>query len=240
MPLILPSAATARGVRALTIAAAQAQAMRPLRLRICSGSEDGELTTSWLALLSNTALQLDLRHDAAQRGLADDAVVAWGGEPGPLEPGQPALLCGEPARAYLERAHGVIAEELTQPIAAVVPQRLAGYDEPLLTFQEPTVSVPIARAWRIAAESIAQRPALQALAYSPRSGAHLVYEPAERRLCVLTQLAWSPLAFARQARRLVTPVAREALPAWTWRTHAQLLIAAWIDLDVYQPSSRSA
>ena len=31
----------------------------------------------------------------------------------------------------------------------------------------------------------------------------------------------------------------DALPAWTWRSHVHLLVAAWLDLAVYQPASFS-
>ena len=213
-----------------------------MRIQIADQGADGELLASWLAVLSNTPLQLEIILGSAAGTLPPiDALIAWGETLPNLPAGIPALLAGEAARIWLAQVHGIAVEHLTQPLAEVLPQRLVGDHEPLLAAQEPVVDAPVARSWRFGIDAVSRHPGLEVLGHSPRSGVYLVYEEATRRLAVLTQIGWSPLAFARQARRLVAIDAQsdDALPAWTWRSHVHLLVAAWLDLAVYQPASFS-
>ena len=242
MPLVLKRLPATGSSRLLDHERAAQQEIRPLRIQIADQEADGELLASWLAILSNTPLQLEIFLGVTAGSAAPiDAVIAWNETLPVLSGGVPALLAGEAARSWLADTHGIAAEHLTQPVAEVLPQRLVGDHEALLVAQEPVVDVPVARSWRFGIDAVSRHPGLVVLGFSPRSGVYLVYEAATRRLAVLSQIGWSPLAFARQARRLtaIDAQADEALPAWTWRSHVHLLVAAWLDLAVYQPASFS-
>ena len=240
MPLILPHLPSAGGIRLISQEHAGQQEIRPLRIQVADPGTDGELLASWLALLSNTPLQIEIILGAsAVAGNAIDGILAWDAALPPLPAGVPALLIGEAARAWLTEVHRIPVEHLTHPLAEVLPQRLVGDHHPLITAQEPVVDVPIARTWRFGIEAISRVAGLDVLGHSPRSGVHLVHEVETGRLAVLTQLAWSPLGFARESRRLVAidDLAQDTLPEWTWRSHVHLLVASWLDLAVYQPAS---
>ncbi len=238
MPLVLSAPPAGSGPRFISPEFAARQEIRPLRVLVLDGERDGELLASWLALLSNTPLQIEILLDPTRGPF--DGVVAWG-TPAALPHGIPALLVGETARHALAADHGLIAEPLTRPLAEILPHRIIGHGHPLVAGHEPVSDLPIARDWRIGADAVTRvaGAALVPLASSPRAGVHLIHEPATARLYVLTQIGWSPLAYARHLRRVqaADPLSADDLPPWTWRAHAHLVVGAWLDLLVYLPAS---
>jgi homoserine trans-succinylase len=238
MPLVLAQPSPIPGLSQLTAEAARRQEIRPLRIRLIDADgSGGELLAAFLAQLSDTPLQVEAILRADDRPL--DGVIAWGEYPGgpELPAGIPALLLGECARQTLVERHGAVVEDLTRPLIEIAPHRLVPH--PLLTGQEPVVTIPVARSWRISLESLANRPGLEILAYAPRLGVHLAWEAASRRLFVLNQIGWSPLGYTRSRRRLAGGEAAHhaTLPAHAWRAHGHLLLRAWLNLAVYQPLS---
>ncbi len=242
MPLVLAHPPRASGVSFLTPEQAARQEIRPLRIRVLDGTGDGELLAAWLALLSNTPLQIEillgLRNDPAGTVPPDDALVSWAEVAPAQEATTPALLIGPTARHALERDYGLPVEHLTQSLADLVQHRVVASDHPLTAAQEPVVEVPLARTWRFGIDAVSRVPGLEVLAHSPKGGVHLIADASRHRLFVLTQLGWSPIAFARQVRRQQPGQQHDDdLPAWTWRAHAQLLVAAWLNHWVYQIAS---
>lgn len=237
MPLVLDNPPAAGGASVLAAADALRQEIRPLRILVSDGDDDGELLAAWLALLSNTPLQIEILIGSA--GTALDGIVAWGSRVPELPAGVPALLVGEVARSVLERDHRLPVEQLTHPIIEIVQHRVVGEGGGLVAAHDPLVDLPVARDWRIGIDAVSRHPGLEVLSHAPRSGVHLVHEPAARRIHLLTQIGWSPLGFARHARRLAVGDLRDddSLPPWTWRSHAHLITAAWLNLLVYQPAS---
>jgi homoserine trans-succinylase len=265
MPLILDHPAPAEllraGISALSSVRARQQDIAPLRVLLLDGDRPlsaehpsmdagdfAQALTSLLAQLSNSPLQVELALDWQPGAeVAFDGVIVTAQRPllsaPPLPAASASLLMGEAARQDLEHRHGIIAEQLTRPLTEIVAHHVTS-GSPLMAGQEPLVDVPVVRTWRISASASATQPGLQVLAHSAKAGVHLVYEPAIRRLYVLNSLALTPLEFARQRRQLLPrrihdQPADEDLPPYTWRTHAYLLIADWLNNDVYQPSSWS-
>ena len=214
--------------------------------------------TGLLALLSNTPLQVEISIELPGLGDGDfDGVIATASDPAQvpaalsslLPRSSASLVMGEAARIDLQVRHGIAAEQLTRPLTEIVQHRITGDGSPLTAGQEPLVDVPVARTWRIGMNAISEIPTLQVLAHAPKAGVHVVYEPAIRRLFVLNHLALTPLGFARQQRRLTPQTVRDerhpqhdedSLPPYTWRSHAHLLMGAWLNVAVYQPLSLMA
>lgn len=218
-------------------------------------SGNSQSLTGLLALLSNTPLQVEIEIDLPAPGTINfDGVIASASDPAQvpaafsalLPSSSASLLMGEAARSDLHVRHGIMAEQLTRPLTEIIQHRITDDGSPLTAGQEPLVDVPVARTWRISISAISEHPTLQVLAHAPKAGVHVVYEPAIRRLFVLNHLALTPLGFARQQRRLTPQPVRDGrdpqhddtiLPPYTWRSHAHLLIAAWLNSDVYLPIS---
>lgn len=249
MPLVLDTVAPhdfrATGISVLTTATAQRQEIAPVRLLLLDGDGGGESLTSLLALLSNTPLQVELAVELTPHSTAFDGVIVTADEPEKIPQNVPeagaSLLIGEAARLALAERHGITAEQLTRPLAEIIPHRICGDGSPLIAGQEPVVDVPVVRPWRIGIEAVSAKPALEILAHAPKAGVHLIYEAAIRRLYVLNQLSLTPLGFARRSRRQavggVDLALHAELPPFSWRTHAHLVFAAWLNAAVYQPSS---
>ncbi len=75
----------------------------------------------------------------------------------------------------------------------------------------------------------------------PEIVVHPIHEPASRHPYVLNQNTVTPLGYARRLRRLSVagdPAHPPASGPWqAWRSHAHLLVSAWLNSDVYQPAS---
>lgn len=239
------------GISVLSRISAAQQEILPVRLLLLDlDGAGGEVLSALLALLSNTPLQVDLSF-TPRAGAEYDGLVAWSEQPDLRDdlPASPAsLLIGEAARSALRQRHGIVADQLTRPLAESLPHQIAGDGSPLVAGQEPVVTVPVARTWRIGFEAVSAVPGLEILAHSPKAGVHLIHEPAIRRLYVLNQLALTPLGYARRLRRLSVagdpashpPDHLVSGPGQAWRSHAHLLVSAWLNSDVYQPASLAA
>lgn len=247
MPLILapaPEHDALRGsVSILDPHTAARQEIRPVRLLLIDGDRTGgEALNGLLALLSDSPLQVEVGWESD--GGPWDGLVAWSASASlpelPEVADVPAqLFIGGSAREALQRHHRVVAEHLTRPLAGVIPHHVHATGSPLIASQEDSVEIPVARDWRISAPSIAAVSGLEILVADARAGVHLVHEPAARRLYVVNQLAITPLGLARRIRRLLPAddPQQDQVPALTWRTHAHLLVAAWLNAEVYQPAS---
>jgi homoserine trans-succinylase len=99
----------------------------------------------------------------------------------------------------------------------------------------------VARALRFPRALVAASAGLEALIDHPELGAHLIHEPAARRLYALDHLEASTAMFARALRRRHGADAAEAAsgirPGQPWRPYAQLLIADWLDQEVQRDAS---
>lgn len=244
MPLIIPDDLSTRwileadGVFLIDRAGAVRQDCRPLRVLVVDlDAGNSDAVDGLLGLLSLSPLQIEILIGSS--GIALDGIVAWGSRIPDLPTGVPALLIGEVARTVLERDHRLPVEQLTHPIVEIVQHRVVGEGGGLVAAHDPLVDLPVARDWRIGIDALSRNPGLEVLSHAPRSGVHLVHEPAARRVHLLTQVGWSPLGFARHARHLAVGDLRDddSLPPWTWRSHAHLVAASWLNLLVYQPAS---
>ena len=244
MPLILPPNESANpGVLLLDPASAARQEIRPVRLRLVDGDRTGgEALHGLLALLSSSPLQVEVGWSSDPGPW--DAHIVWStvGGDHPPDTTQPQLLIGTAARQDLDRRHGVVAEHLPRPLVGVLAHDVHATGSPLIAGQEDRVLLPVARDWRISATAIARVPGLEVLIDAAEAGVHLVHEPAARRLYVVNQVAISPLGLARRIARLLPAddPAGDTIPALTWRTHAHLLLNAWLNTEVYQPASLGA
>ncbi len=256
MPLVLDNPQLhdfrTAGISVLSSALARRQEIAPVRILLLDfdsagsdrehGGGTSQSLTGLLALLSNTPLQVELAIDMPTGDAVFDGVIAAASDPAQVPATLPSssasLFIGEAARLDLQARHEIIAEQLTRPLSEIIQHRIVGDGSPLTAGQEPLVDVPVARTWRIGINAVSAHPALHLLAYAPKAGMHIVYEPAIRRLFVLNHLALTPLGFARQRRRLAPAQEHDdQLPRYTWRAHAHLLVAAWLNIAVYQPTS---
>jgi homoserine O-succinyltransferase len=247
MPLILPIPTghdfATSGVSLLEPATAVRQEIRPVRLLLIDADRTGgEALNGLLALVSDSPLQVEVGW-ASDSG-PWDGVIAWSanGELPEIPDAPASLFIGAAARQALHVQHGIVAEHLTRPVAGVIRHSVCATGSPLTAGQEGIVDVPVARDWRIAADRVASVPGLVTLIANAQAGVHLVHEPAARRLYLLNQLAITPLGLARRMRRMLPAddAAVDVLPRFTWNTHAHLLLAAWLNAEVYQPASLGA
>jgi len=153
-----------------------------------------------------------------------------------------SLYIGWAARAAVSHFHDLLPWFLPErQVAAVVGKSLqAGHA--LLGGLDRHIQLPVARATRYDPSLLQGHDELVALVASEQFGVHILQDPAKRRLYIFDHIESSAGMFRRDVRKHAAALGRDPAvdaPAPNWRAAAHVLLANWLDVEVYQPLSLS-
>jgi homoserine O-succinyltransferase len=150
-----------------------------------------------------------------------------------------SLYIGWAARAAVSHFHELLPWFLPERQVALVSARVVRPEHPLVAGVDHRLHVPVARAIRYDASILQLHPELEALVTSEAFGVHLLLHPAARRTYLFDHLEASAGMFRRDIRRHLHASSSQRLPLTpaTWRSQVHLLLANWLDVEVYQPLS---
>jgi len=151
------------------------------------------------------------------------------------------------AQAGLYYHYGVPKYPLQKKMFGIFPQRILDPSLPIFRGFDDVFMMPHSRHSELHADDIASRPELQLIADSPDSGVSMVMARGGREFFVTGHLEYAPNTLDNEYKRdrdirddveLPRNYYRdndpEKGPLVTWRAHANLLYANWINYYVYQ------
>jgi homoserine O-succinyltransferase len=147
-----------------------------------------------------------------------------------------ALFLGWSAFAALDHFYAIPAVPTAQPLLGLHHHRLPRRQSYLLRGSDDGFDVPVSRQHTVDAAALAGSPWLEVLAEAPASGPYLVRNRSRRQVFVTNLPHYEPGHLLLDQRRAGIAVGTQVPPACTWRSHAQLLFANWLNYYVYQAS----
>jgi len=153
-----------------------------------------------------------------------------------------SLYIGWAARAAVSHFHDLLPWFLPERQVAAVVGRSLLPGHPLLGGLDRNVQLPVARAIRYDLSLLNGHDELVALLASEQCGVHILQDPAHRRLYLFDHIESSAGMFRREVRKQAAELGRDPAgdaPAPNWRAAAHVLLANWLDVEVYQPLSLS-
>lgn len=146
------------------------------------------------------------------------------------------------AQAALYYFHGISKRNLARKAFGIFPHRSLAPSSPFLRGFSDTFDVPVSRWTEVCSEALQDAPHLQVLAVNEESGPCVVDDPRHRTLHMFNHLEYETDTLDEEYRRdsgswlpkNYFPGDNPSRPPQnTWRSHAQLLFANWID-TIYQ------
>ena len=148
-----------------------------------------------------------------------------------------AMFLGWSAFAALDHFYAIPTVATPRRLIGVHRHRLQRRQSYLLRGSDDGFDVPVSRNHTIDPAALAGSPWLEVLADAPDSGPYLVRNRSRRQVFVTNQPHYEPgHLLLDQRRQPEQEGGRAALPECTWRSHAQLLFANWLNYYVYQAS----
>lgn len=138
------------------------------------------------------------------------------------------LLLGWSAEAALQYRYGLAGRLADEAVTGILRHRVLRRHSYLLRGFDEDFSVPVYRQRELAADELLDVPGLEVLAESVDGHPYLLRSFDRAKVFALHH----PLGHA------VAEEAAGGLATPSWRTHAALLLANWINYYVYQPASR--
>lgn len=140
------------------------------------------------------------------------------------------------AQAALYRHYGIGKRPLPAKMFGVYRHRALDLREPLLRGFDEVFLAPHSRHTEVDAAEIESRPDLRLLAVSDEAGAYLAASRDGRRVFVTGHPEYDRLTLKAEYDRDRQALGDDpsAVPPMTWRSHAHLLYANWLNYCVYQ------
>jgi homoserine O-succinyltransferase len=150
------------------------------------------------------------------------------------------------AQAALYHFHGVPKHLLPSKMFGVFPHHPQVEGSALLRGFDDVFPVPVSRHTETRREDVEKVPGLRILAESPQAGLCLIEDTERRHLCMFNHLEYDAETLGNEYRRDVEQGLEIDIPANyfrnddpgddplnTWRSHAHLFVANWIN-EIYQ------
>ena len=149
-----------------------------------------------------------------------------------------ALFLGWSALAALDHFYGVPALPLPAPLVGVYRHRVRRRQSYLLRGFDDLYDAPISRQHQPDPAWLRDSPWLEILAESEEGGPAIIRNRSRRQVFVTSAPHYEPghLVLDHAQGGAGGGGQRYTLPACTWRAHAQLLVANWLNYYVYQAS----
>jgi homoserine O-succinyltransferase len=151
------------------------------------------------------------------------------------------------AQAGLHHHYGISKRPLAEKLSGLFRHKALDLKEPLLRGFDEEFIAPHSRYTEVPAEEIVATPELKLLAYSEEAGVYLVSSRDKRRIFVTGHPEYDRLTLKCEYERDIAKGLETKLPTnyfpgddparepvMTWRAHAHLLYANWLNYCVYQ------